>query len=332
MSDKETLPEMAESALVVKDTRAMSQLPDPEPGQLVASPAGAILMMAMQHRLPTDQIQLFVNAHEREKEEQRKAAYATAMAKAQAEYLPVVKHKKSDRGKFAPMDEGVEAVRVANGKYGLSFKHRATSVVIDGSDPLAAKVTVVPVVMYGLDGKISYEEDGEPMETVAVEIPGSKPEFPQMSLIRAIKGAVTFIRRMTFEAAFGIAPTDDNDMAGQPKGRSQDNQGQHQEGGGNQQQRPPQERQEPAQREEPLPAWMDKALAYGKTLGITKAHMEGSTGRGLAKPAAKWTEGEDKQKIKDIYKDAQLVAVADRPAWVKDAFEREPEREPGQEG
>lgn len=300
-----------------------------------ASPGG-LLMLAMQRQLPTEQLQMFIDGHNQARAEERLAAYRTALSAAQAEYEPVRKTKKSDRGMYAPMDEGVEAVRVANGKYGLSFKHRATSTVIPDSDPPAAIVRVTPIVLFGIEGKISHEEKGDAMETVAMEIPGNKPGFPQMSLTRAIKGAITFLRRTTFEISFGIAPQDDDDAmhlrdGGQRQRRPR--QGQHQpQGQGKTAADPrpqhrdepwnPKPKDEPAPKPEPKASRAEQCLAMFTSLqgcSVIKPDLEALAGRAMDE----WKDG-DIDGLIPHYADLKATPIEERAAKVKSLFNLEP--------
>ena len=304
-------------ALATTGTRVINR-PIDQPAQRNSSP-GALLMMAMERGLPTEQLQLFIEGHQKALEDDRRGAYLEAMGKAQGEYLPVRKSARSDRGKYAPMDVGVEAVRAANSKFGLFFRHIVKSEVIPGSDPPAALVRVQCVTAHE-DG---HEEYGEPMETVATEIPGTKPGNPQMSLIRAIKGASTFLRRVTFEAAHGIAPTDDDDMAGQPPASPRPAPGRSEP---RRQQAPTsaQRPQEPAQPTDALEPWVTSYLARLKTVGVLRADLEGNAGRGLGVPATEWSQDAHKAELDAIGKAVKAVAPAQRPALVRELFDLEP--------
>jgi uncharacterized Zn finger protein (UPF0148 family) len=188
-----------QTAMVITDKRASSMEPiRPAETSQVSSEAGMLLLQAMSHGLPTEQLQLFLEHHKAHVAREQRASYAAALAKAQGEYGTPRMVKKSDRGKYAPMDQDVAAIREANAKYGLAFSHRVESTVIPDSKPPSALVTVQCIVIH--DG---HEEAHPPMQTIAAEIPGQKG--PQMSQVRAIKSATTFLRRLTLEAAFGLA-------------------------------------------------------------------------------------------------------------------------------
>jgi hypothetical protein len=261
--------------LVVSDHRAAAVLrPEtlPETEQ-IRSEAGGLLLQAMARGLPTEQLALFLDHHRDHVQTENRARYAAALAKAQGEYGTPVKVAKSDRGRYAPMDQDVAAIRDANAKHGISYFHRVKSTVIAESNPPAAVVTVQCIVRHE-----GHDEAHPPMETIAAEIPGQRG--PQMTLIRAIKSAATFLRRLTLESAFGLAPENDDD--GQGIGpRAQ------------QQQRQQSESAAPRQ-EASAPTHEDRVKRTAQVFRGFRLLLE-DLERGLGKPAADWTDEDFKQ-------------------------------------
>jgi len=322
----ETQPETVETeALVISDTRAMSQPREPEPAALVrttpTSPMSMLGYAMEQQGTSIEQLRDLWGLQQEYEAHQAKKEFTRAMAAFKGDCPPVLA---KDARVYFKSKAGVTDYRHATlgGILSVITPHLSRHGLSVSWEPSQAEKGFVEMTCV-----VTHEAGHSERRTMH----GPRDNSGNKNPLQEVGSTATYLQRYTLTAALGLSTGElDDDGGGNNDKEEPKGQGQNQERPAAQQQRPPQERQEPAQQAEPLPAWVTKALAYGKTLGITKAHMEGSTGRGLAKPAAKWTEDEDKQKIKDIYKDAQIVAVDDRPAWVKDAFERE--REPGQEG
>jgi hypothetical protein len=297
--------------LMVRDSRASSMEPiRPAETSQVSSEAGMLLLQAMSQGLPTEQLQLFLEHHKAHTEREQRASYAAALAKAQGEYGTPRMVKQSDRGKYAPMDQDVAAIREANAKYGLAFSHRVESTVIPDSKPPSALVTVQCIVSH--DG---HEEAHPPMQTIAAEIPGQKG--PQMSLIRATKSATTFLRRLTLEAAFGLAPEGDDDgMAHQGTKPSQNRAPKQQPP----KQQPPKQ-QPPKQQSKPTSCnRATDCVAKFKGITVLQSDLEYKVG----KPIEEWTDTEISLLIPIYQRLAKLPNGEERDRAIAKEFDLEP--------
>jgi hypothetical protein len=132
-----------------------------------------------------------------------------------------------------------------------------------------------------------------------------------MSLIRATKSVTTFLRRLTLEAAFGLAPEDDDDGQG------------HQGAKGQQQQEPQPQQPQLNQRAQTV-------INTFRNVGIGRDHMEKKFGVA----ADEWTD--DHYERMTIWR-GEIKGKG--PPELQRDFARElfglpalPTREPGEEG
>ena len=287
--------------LVVVDKRASALVEDrgtqlPAEAVEQTSPGG-LLLAAMQQGLPTEQLELFLTHHREAIERDQRASYAEALSRAQGEYGRPVKTAKSDRGMYAPMDQDVAAIREANARHGISYFHRVESRVIDGTT--SALVRVQCIVRH--DG---HDEAHPAMETVAAESKG-------MSLIRSIKSAVTFLRRLTLEAAFGLAPEDDDDDGQAHQGSRREPE--------------PEQRQRSAEPE--ISKRARTAISTFRRVGISRQQMEGKIGLTVDE----WTDETYQMLTRWRDQIKQAGGTAEQRATARELFGMG-EREPGEEG
>ncbi len=117
---------------------------------------------------------------------------ATALTKAQAEIEGAAADKSNPhfRSKYADLGNVIDAIKPALAKYGLSFIQR----VHDADD--AAKVETVIL-----------HASGQQISCGAVSVPVSKKDA------QGYGSALTYARRYSLSAAFGVAPEDDDGNA-----------------------------------------------------------------------------------------------------------------------
>lgn len=120
------------------------------------------------------------------------AALAAAMAKAQAEIEGAAKDKVNPhfRSKYADLGNVVDAIKPALAKHGLSF--------IQVSHDCEAAAKVETVILHS---------SGEWLSCGAVSVPVTKNDA------QGFGSALTYARRYSLAAAFGVAPEDDDGNA-----------------------------------------------------------------------------------------------------------------------
>lgn len=119
-----------------------------------------------------------------------------ALAKAQGEFLPVIKNRQAHYGKYADLGSVLNSVRPALSKYGLCLFQRVSS----------AEDSVYVTTYLAHEGGACIES-GELVMPVAMS--GGK-----MTQIQCFGSAETYARRYSLSAFLGIASDDDDDGNG----------------------------------------------------------------------------------------------------------------------
>lgn len=121
------------------------------------------------------------------------AKIAAAFVKAQAEFGGAVKDSMNPqfRSKYADLESVVDAIRPALSKHGLAFIQRS---IDKNGDEVAIETIIV-------------HESGDQYSCGVLSVPFTKKDA------QGFGSAMTYIRRYSLQAAFGIAPEDDDGNA-----------------------------------------------------------------------------------------------------------------------
>lgn len=112
-----------------------------------------------------------------------------ALARAQAEYRPCKRTRKSHHGKYAPLDEVLASITPALSKHGLARWWETQTVTTEKG--LFIRVT-------------AFIGDGDGFLSSSIE-------WPMLSKAQDLGAVITYLRRYTMQAVAGVAPDEDTD-------------------------------------------------------------------------------------------------------------------------
>lgn len=187
----------AQAAIVVQPL-----LPESEPIPVALAPSApvggmesVIASLAANPQVDVTKLEKIIALQERILDHEARAAFAAAFARMQGDLPTVVERAKTNNGKYAPLEDIVQAVRPVLRKYGFALSHRT-----EWPDPTHVKVIGI------LSHEQGHEKTSEFLTTA--DSSGNK------NAIQGYGSAVAYGRRYTTKDLLLIVTTgEDNDGA-----------------------------------------------------------------------------------------------------------------------
>ena len=201
--------------LIVPEPRRESALPASQPANLVQ----ALAIAAADPRMDVAKVERLYAMHKEMMAREAESAFNDAMARAQANIVPIAKDRRNDHTKsmYATLAAIAEAVTPVYTAEGLSVSFDTFSPERDKELPALEKgwVRVIAIVSHRGGHSRRYHLDG-PLDEAGKD--GTKNKTG----IQAMGSTVSYLRRYLKCMIFNVATTDDNDGNGSAGGKRMD--------------------------------------------------------------------------------------------------------------
>lgn len=181
----------------------MSELATVEPtnGESRAPTPMEMYANAVQQGAESSTLRELMELHKDWEAREARKAYIIAMGEARKEFTPILKKHSGYKGryKYETLDDIIEAVGPSLARHGFTYDWE-TEALDDGK----CKVTCV----------ITHERGHEKRNSLAGNPEGVASPDANMNEFQRVGGAVTYLMRITFKAALGVAAGPDTDAGG----------------------------------------------------------------------------------------------------------------------
>lgn len=181
--------------------QALAAVPQSEPMNLATILNG----LALNPDVPVDKLEKIIELHERVQANAAKAEFDEAFAAMQKQIPVIIEHGKTDKGRYATLEDIVETIRPILSQHGFSLSHRTEW-------PDKGTVKVIGVLAH----KRGHERQSEFLS--AADSSGSK------NAIQGLGSAISYGRRYTVNDLLNIVTRNQDDdakraaMAPEPEG------------------------------------------------------------------------------------------------------------------